>query len=188
MIIWIGRRVDFDRTRCRKVNTELVSADLCAIWLFRLLSAGSRGSIWTTSGLWVWSALVTDALIKQIDEMCDVSNNRWVKLPPVQSYIILIMINLKRAQLNLYNLLMEDNVYRVRRCVLRQNKLLPKCSLLRHNSGYRVDSTHYLSARVQRCSTDCLISFKRVTGLRAPYVSAKSRFLSSVSTSLLKRW
>jgi len=26
-------------------------------------------------------------------------------------------------------------------CVLRQNKVLPKCSLLRHNSGYRVDST-----------------------------------------------
>jgi hypothetical protein len=41
--------------------------------------------------------------------------------------------------------------------VLHQNKLLPRSSLLRHNPGYRVDSTHYLSARVQRFSTDCLI-------------------------------
>jgi hypothetical protein len=39
-------------------------------------------------------------------------------------------------------------------------------------------------AGVQRCSTDCLIPFRRVTGLRAPYISANSRFLSSVSTPL----
>jgi len=34
--------------------------------------------------------------------------------------------------------------------VLRQIKVLPKLSLLRHNSGYPVDATDYLSARVQR--------------------------------------
>jgi hypothetical protein len=38
--------------------------------------------------------------------------------------------------------------------VLRQNKLLPKSSLLRHNLGYRVDSNLYLSARAWSCSRD----------------------------------
>ncbi|MCL6579917.1 MAG: hypothetical protein K6T73_11185, partial [Candidatus Bathyarchaeota archaeon] len=31
--------------------------------------------------------------------------------------------------------------------VLRQNKVLPKSSLLRHNPGYQVDHIGYLSAR-----------------------------------------